>query len=110
MAAAQTHKSSFAAWMYDTRTARGLSVRGLAKAMSRTGDTQDVERHRRNLNRYIHNGIIPTDQNKQLIADALGVSKDEMPADEDEEAAVSVHDLFATLLTLAREHKIGVPA
>lgn len=92
-----TPRTPFAEWLTAKRQEKGLSVRGLAKEMAqhtaRRNCTsfefaQEVERRRRDLNRYLHNGVYPTQQNLDLISQVLEVPRDEIPADdEDEEAA-----------------------
>jgi len=115
MATRPLSTTPFATWLNSELKRQELSVRGLAKRMaSRNGFTglelsQEVERHRRNLSRYRYDGIIPTEQNRVLVAEALGVSKDEMPSDdEDEEAAspLTADDFVSMLADFLREKKM----
>lgn len=61
---------------------QGLSIRGLARLM----DPNNVDRARRNLHRWLDEGISPNRASVVEIADALGVDADEL----DEEGELSV--------------------
>lgn len=95
----------FAVWL-DAKIAEKTtrnSVRELARSMAGPDASQiEIERHRRNLNRYRYDGLYPTDHNRDLIAQALGLSeqeRDEMPDDdEDEEAALSLDAVLQALV------------
>lgn len=58
------------------------SVRGLARAWRPDGD---IETTRRSLNRYLHNGIVPSLQIRRELADALDVDASEFEQSEDDE-------------------------
>ncbi len=62
--------------------AQSLSVRGLARRM----DPQNVDRARRNLHRWLDEGITPHRASIAEIATALGLEADELSADDDEES------------------------
>lgn len=71
-----------------------MGVRTLARKIN----PAHPELPRRALNRYLHEGASPTRAYRELIADALGVTLDEVPDDDDEEA-----DLSADLLAAIRD-------
>lgn len=61
---------------------QGLSVRGLARRM----DPSNVERARRNLHRWLDEGIAPNRASRREIASALGVDSESLSGADDEEA------------------------
>lgn len=75
-----------------------MSVRGLA----RTIDPDRPEAARRNLVRWIGGHNSPSRLSRIAVANALGLSPEELLDDEDEEAD-PVSDLMAVLRKLARE-------
>jgi hypothetical protein len=76
---------------------QGLSVRGLARRM----DPVNLDRARRNLHRWLDEGITPNRGSREEIATALGVSESDLP-DDDEEAEI-VADLLAALRRIVRD-------
>ena len=66
---------------------QGLGVRTLARRVSRSTDPKQVEGVRRRINRYVHDGMTPTPPNRHDIEDALGLERDSLKGDgEDEES------------------------
>lgn len=72
---------------------QSLSVRGLARKM----DPANVDRARRNLHRWLDEGIAPGRASRREVAGALGIEAHELVDDDDEES-----DMSATLLQALR--------
>lgn len=89
---------------------QGLSVRGLARKI----DPNNVDRVRRNLHRWLDQGLSPHRASRREVAVALGL--DEHALDDDEEDALpTYHDLIEALRPLAnlfsgRVQNPGVPS
>ena len=69
---------------------QGLSVRGLARRM----DPQNIDRARRNLHRWLDEGIRPGRTSRREVAVALGIEQAALEGDDDEES-----DPVAALMT-----------
>lgn len=67
--------TALAEWLRDRLEERGWGVRTLARHMT----PDDPERARRAVNRYLHEGSLPSAENRRLMAVALNVELDEMP-------------------------------
>lgn len=65
-----------AEWIQAQLVERGWGVRTLARHMA----PDDPEVARRALNRYLFEGSNPSEANRRLIAEALGVTASEVPA------------------------------
>lgn len=70
-----------------------LGVRGLARRM----DPQNIDRARRNLHRWLDEGIRPNRSSRREVAAALTLPEDEFDSDDDEES-----DPMADLLRALR--------
>lgn len=68
-----------------------LSVRGLARRM----DPENVDRARRNLHRWLDEGITPGRASRSEVAAALGIKAHELVEDDEEESDMSMHLLHA---------------
>lgn len=77
---ATREQTRFGDWLDQELTNRGLFVRALAREI----DPDNVERVRRSLNRYLHDGALPGRPMRKAIADALGVDAGDLPDEEDE--------------------------
>jgi hypothetical protein len=82
--------------------AQQLSMRGLARRI----DPDNIERARRNLIRWIHQGTQPSRANRLDVARALGIDLSEL--EEDEEESDPVADLFKAFERFI-DHKLGLP-
>lgn len=89
---AVTPPRSFADRVREHMKTQGLSIKGLARRM----DPENVERARRNLHRWLDEGISPNRQSRREIADALGVDAPSLDGDDDEESD-PVKDLMRAL-------------
>lgn len=78
-----------------------MSVRGLA----RTIDPHNVERARRNIHRWLDEGITPSRASRREVADALGLSPDSL--DDDDEDDPSMREAFRLYVDLMR--RINAP-
>lgn len=74
---------------------QGMGIRTLARRL----DPEQPERARRNLNRWIHEGIKPSPANRVAVAVALGVREDAFADDEDDEEDA---EMLAALSELSR--------
>lgn len=72
---------------------QGIGIRTLARRMN----PDHPEQARRNLNRWIHEGIKPSPPNRVAVAVALGVREDTFSSEEDEEDDAELHAALATL-------------
>lgn len=87
--------TAFSEWLSDELQARGWGIRTLA----RKANPGNPEQARRALNRYIHQGMKPTDENRRMIARGFGISESDLP--DFEEVGVSVgsfEDMFEALV------------
>lgn len=75
-----------------------LSIRGLARRM----DAENVDRARRNLHRWLDEGIAPGRASRREVAAALQIDHAELEGDDDEEADPVV-DLFTALMRVVDE-------
>jgi hypothetical protein len=75
--------------------AQQLSMRGLARRI----DPDNIERARRNLIRWIHQGIQPSRANRLDVARALGIDPGEL---EDDKEADPLTDLANAVRALVR--------
>lgn len=62
---------------------QNIGIRTLARKM----DPKQPERARRNLNRWIHEGVKPSPANRVAVAVALGIDEGEFADEDDEEDA-----------------------
>lgn len=69
------NETDLATWLREELDERGLSVRGLARAI----DPANPERGRRNLHRYLTGSTQPNAPMRKKIADALGVHVSAVP-------------------------------
>lgn len=85
----------------DKKVARRELARRLAAGHPEGVTPQTIETYRRAIYRYLdeRDPMIPNAQTRNAFADALGVPRDEVPAEDDEEP-----DLEAALQALARDH------
>ncbi len=79
-----------------------LGVRTLARKLG-AGDVARSEVIRRRLNKYLHEGVTPTEPVRHEIEDALELDRDSLKADEEE-------SLDADLLSVVRAIQILVRA
>jgi hypothetical protein len=71
--------------------AQELSVRRLARRI----DPENLNRARRNLHRWLNEGIVPSPVSRVVVAHALGIATEELSDDDDEEdLAVSIDTLL----------------
>lgn len=84
-------QSRFVARVRSEMLTQALSVRGLARRM----DPANVDRARRNLHRWLDEGITPSRSSRAEVTAALGVEAHELDGDEDEES-----DLPTALITV----------
>lgn len=77
---------------------QGLSVRGLARRM----DPENLDRARRNLHRWLDEGMTPNRASRREIAAGLGVRESELPEDDDEEADLVV-DLIKAIRRVVQD-------
>lgn len=95
---AATTPTAFGRWLRSELDGRNIGVRTLA----RTIDRSQTELVRRNLNRYLYDGVRPSPMMRARIADALGVKPSEIPTDDDDEEEDSVKEFLDALRPLAR--------
>jgi transcriptional regulator with XRE-family HTH domain len=76
---ATTTPSAFALRVRQEMKAQGLSVRGLARKI----DPENLDRVRRNLHRWLDEGILPSRSSREEVALALGISVDVLEAGHD---------------------------
>jgi transcriptional regulator with XRE-family HTH domain len=79
--------TSFSRWLDETLNRQGVSVRELARRVAQQHPVDDPARNletvRRALNKYRHEGRIPSAPMKRAIADALGEDADSIPNEDD---------------------------
>lgn len=79
---------------------RGMGVRTLASGLA-NGDKAKREGIRRRLNKYIHENVTPSPPARHEIERELGLSKDELKGDlEDEESDPAMHMAFDLFMEL----------
>lgn len=87
---------------------RGMGVRTLASGLA-NGDTAKREGIRRRLNKYIHEGVTPSPPARQEIEAQLGLKKDELKGDLDDEEADpemrQAFDMFVALMGRIHDRK-----
>lgn len=90
--AAPVHETRFVRKVRGEIAAQELSIRALARRI----DPANVDRARRNLHRWLDEGIQPSAASRVAVAHALGVPTEEVTDDEDEEddPAVSLDALL----------------
>lgn len=76
-----TRESRFVTRVRAEIAAQGLTIRGLARKI----DPLNVDRARRNIHRWLDEGIAPSRASRRDVADALGIEAAELE-DDDEEA------------------------
>lgn len=82
---------------------RNMGVRTLAGQLA-NGDNGRREVIRRRLNKYIHEGVTPTEPARREIEAALGCSMDELRGDdEDEESSKAMRRAFELFVDLMEE-------
>jgi hypothetical protein len=79
--------------------AQRLSVRGLARRI----DPGNLDRARRNLHRWLDEGIVPGRISRLEVATALGIDAAELEGDEDDEEADPMVDLFRAIRAIVRD-------
>ena len=84
-----SHPMKFGEWLGTQMERQELPRRELARRMA-AGHPKGVtpatiETYRRAIRRYLEGQQVPNDGTRYAIADALGVDRDQLPADEDEE-------------------------
>lgn len=78
----------------------GIGVRTLALGLAK-GDKAKREGIRRRLNKYIHEGVTPSPPARHEIEAELGLGKDELKGDlEDEESDPAMHMAFDLFMEL----------
>lgn len=88
-------ETNFVRRVREELTAQRLSIRALAKRI----DPHNVERARRNLHRWLDEGIAPSVVGRAEVADALGIPVAELDGDEDDEEE---DDAVAALMSALR--------
>lgn len=94
---ASTAESSFVARVRAEMGRQNLSIRGLARKI----DPANVDRARRNIHRWLDEGIVPHRSSRREVAVALGL--DEHSLDDDDEEADLAVVLLKSLRALVRE-------
>lgn len=88
-----THESRFIKRVRSEMSSQKLSIRALARRM----DPANIDRARRNLHRWLDEGIAPGRTSRQEVAVALAIDARELEPDDEEEdhlvAFASVRDL-----------------
>jgi transcriptional regulator with XRE-family HTH domain len=96
--------TQFASWLRATLAAKNQTVRGLAQGIAADypggATVRNVETVRRALNKYLHEGRLPSAPMRAAIAAALGVGEGEIPGDDDSES-----DTVAALEAISREQR-----
>lgn len=88
-----TRESRFVRRVRAEMAAQGLSIRGLARKI----DPANIDRARRNIHRWLDEGIAPSRASRREVAVALGVTEGELASEDDPES-----DLFAALVSALR--------
>lgn len=96
---ATTNGKPFSTKVFSELKRQGLGIRTLARRM----DPEHPERARRNLNRWLHEGIRPSPANRIAVAVALGIREDEFSSDEDDEEDAELHAALAQLTRVLLE-------
>jgi hypothetical protein len=89
---AQAEQTKFVRRVREEMREQSLSVRGLARRM----DPQNVDRARRNLHRWLDEGISPNRASVSDIATALGI--DEGDLDEEDELPLALDTMLRSYL------------
>jgi transcriptional regulator with XRE-family HTH domain len=77
----QKRQTEFGRWLCGELESRDWGIRTLARRIN----PGEPEIARRALNRYVHEGTLPSPEYRAAIADALGVDVDELPGDDEDE-------------------------
>lgn len=98
--------NGFAKTLTAEMKSQGVSIRGLARKLAGPEATHSqLEIQRRNLNRWIHEGIKPSPGNRAAVAVALGVSKETFADEDDEEDSELASDLYAAIQAILRAER-----
>lgn len=84
---AATKSSWFAPKLKSALESKNMSVRALARAWR---PASDAETSRRSINRYLHGGIVPSQQVRGELAAAIGVETSSLERDDDDEESESM--------------------
>lgn len=96
-------QSRFVARVRVEMARQSLSVRGLARKM----DPLNVDRARRNLHRWLDEGIAPGRASRAEVAGALGIEAHELTEAEDEESHQVASLTLDEFLRLRIEHHVS---
>jgi transcriptional regulator with XRE-family HTH domain len=94
MAVAPKPRSTFGDQLRHELYRQGLSLRKLSRRL----DAENPERARRNLSRWVAGHHRPSAANRALIADALGVPREQFADADDEEEDQEMADLVHALM------------
>lgn len=83
------HEGGFVRRVRAEMVAQQLSVRALARRM----DPNNLDRARRNLHRWLDEGIAPSRSSRREVAEALGLEPSALDED-DEESSMSLDELL----------------
>lgn len=99
-------RTRFATRVRSEMDAQGLSVRALARRI----DPANLDRARRNLHRWLDEGMQPTRTSRVAVARALGVDVSELEEDDDDEEGDIQAVLTAWVTTIVRAEILRVAA
>lgn len=98
--------TKFSGWLRGELEQRDMGVKTLARKLAEQHpegvSEQSVESYRATLRRYLHRRVVPQTPMRQAIAEALGVSVDEMPSAEDEAEDDELADLLVNIVGYLR--------
>lgn len=102
MGATQAEAGQFGRKLRAELDRRNLGVRTLARTLAQRANAPDrTESIRRQLRRYLYEPVQPTAATRWEIEDALGLERDTLAADdEDEEADPAMRDAFLLFVDL----------
>ena len=91
----------FSARLGEALVQHNVSIRGLAKRIN----PEDPESARRNLHRWLAAENYPSKASRQAIADGLGITREELDPDEEEESSPSLAELLEFAVSEWRRKK-----
>lgn len=100
----KTRRQEFARLFRAALQSDGIGVRTLARRLA-NGDPERFEIERRKLNKYLAAKAVPTETNRHRIEDELGLERDSLNVDDDEEDGSLLVDLFALVRARRRSTK-----
>jgi transcriptional regulator with XRE-family HTH domain len=89
--------SKFVIRVWAEMDAQKLSMRGLARRI----DPSNIDRARRNLIRWLHEGIRPGRQSRRAVARALGIDPEELEEDDADADSLSLDELLERRIAAA---------